>query len=214
MLRIESRQRHLKEPALPSHQISAALIAALGPALVAEPGTTAYDRATSPENTSVTQAPAAVLTPGTAAETARCVTAVLATDATISVQPAGHGAGRALGPDTVLIDTSRLTTIGIDPAARTATTGAGAIWADVQERAQPHGLLGLSGTARDVGVAGYTFAGGVGWLVRPHGLASARLRTVDYVDGTGRTRRAAADAPEPVDRDALCAFPGRPPRRP
>ena len=82
------------------------------------------------------------------------------------------------------------------------------MWPAVQAAADPHGLLGLSGTSPTVGVAGYTFSGGVGWFVRKHGLAAAALRSVEYVDGAGRLRHAAEDAPESVDREALWAFRG------
>ena len=78
----------------------------------------------------------------------------------------------------------------------------------MQEAAAPHGLLGLSGTSPTVGVAGYTFSGGVGWFVRKYGLASAALRAVEYVDGAGQLRRAAQDAEEQFDRAALWAFRG------
>jgi hypothetical protein len=70
------------------------------------------------------------------------------------------------------------------------------------------GLLGRSGSAPDVGVSGYTFGGGVGWLARSEGMAAAALRTVDYVDGRGTIRRAAEDADDLADRDALWAFRG------
>ena len=78
----------------------------------------------------------------------------------------------------------------------------------MQDAAAPHGLLGLSGTSPTVGVAGYTFGGGVGWLVRKYGLASGALRAVEYVDGAGQLRRAAQDAEEQFDRAALWAFRG------
>jgi hypothetical protein len=71
-----------------------------------------------------------------------------------------------------------------------------------------YGLLGAAGSAPDVGVAGYTFGGGIGWLTRAYGLASNALRSVTYVDGTGELRVASDDATEPVDREALWAFRG------
>ncbi len=48
----------------------------------------------------------------------------------------------------------------------------------------------------------------MGFLTRPHGMASSALLAVDYVDGNGRPRRAAEDAAEAVDREALWAFRG------
>jgi FAD/FMN-containing dehydrogenase len=123
-------------------------------------------------------------------------------------QATGHGAAGEVRDDTIIVDTAGLAEVDIDPAARTARAGAGATWAAVNAAAQRHGLLGRSGSAPDVGVSGYTFGGGVGWLARSSGLASAALRTVDYVDGRGAIRRAADDADDPADRDALWAFRG------
>jgi FAD/FMN-containing dehydrogenase len=74
--------------------------------------------------------------------------------------------------------------------------------------AERHGLLGLAGSSPTVAVAGYTFGGGVGFLTRPHGMASSALLAVDYVDGNGQIRRAEEDAPNAVDREALWAFRG------
>ena len=38
-------------------------------------------------------------------------------------------------------------------------------------RPQPHGLAALHGSSPDVGVAGYTLGGGIGWYARKLGLA-------------------------------------------
>ena len=74
----------------------------------------------------------------------------------------------------------------------------------VNAAAEPHGVLGLSGTAPDVGVAGYIFHGGIGWLTRAHGLASGHPNAVEFVDGTGAARR----TDEHTDPDLLWAFRG------
>lgn len=123
-------------------------------------------------------------------------------------QATGHGAGAHVDDSTVIFDTSRLTDVSIDPAARTAVVGAGATWAAVNAAAGRHGLMGLAGSAPSVSVSGYTFGGGIGWLARHDGLASGSLRAVHYMDGKGRLRTARDDAPEAADRDALWAFRG------
>jgi FAD/FMN-containing dehydrogenase len=128
--------------------------------------------------------------------------------ATVVVQATGHGAGGPVDDDQVLLDTSTLTGVTVDPTARTARIEGGSTWPAVQVAAQRHGLLALSGTSPTVGVAGYTFGGGVSWFIRKHGLASAALHTVEYVDGAGRLRTAADDATDPLDREALWAFRG------
>jgi hypothetical protein len=126
----------------------------------------------------------------------------------VVTQATGHGAGSAVDESAVLFDTSRLNAVAIDPRTRVATVGAGATWAAVNAAAEQHGLLGLAGSAPSVSVSGYTFGGGIGWLVRRDGLASGTLRAVHYVDGRGCERVAADDAADQLDRDAIWAFRG------
>jgi FAD/FMN-containing dehydrogenase len=185
----------------------AALLAEL-PSVTYLPGDDAYAAATAPDNSSFPQQPAAVVRVQSADDVARAVAIVARTGGLVAVQATGHGAGGPIGADTVLLDTSELDEVSVDASSRTAHVGAGAMWPAVQAAAAPHGLLGLAGTSPTVGVAGYTFTGGVGWFVRRYGLASAALRSVDFVDGAGRRRRASEDAPEPLDREALWAFRG------
>src|ERR1700761_4843072 len=184
-------------------------LAAVLPADVAlTPGDDGYGEATSPDNTSYEQAPAAVVRARSAADVAVAVQAAREAGGQVMVQATGHGAGVPVGPGAILVDTSGLDQVRVDAQARVARAEAGAGWSKVQEQAWPRCLLALSGTSPTVGVSGYTFHGGVGWLARPYGLAAATLRSVDYVDGTGLPRHAAEDSPDPVDREALWAFRG------
>src|SRR6201994_240968 len=185
-----------------------ALAAALPAEVVLTPGSQGYQDATSPDNSSCEQTPAAVVRARSGAEVAQAIQAVRAVGGQVMVQATGHGAGVPVGPGVVLVDTSALDRVEVDPEARVARVGAGTVWSKVQEQAWPNRLLALSGTSPSVGVSGYTFHGGVGWLARPFGPASGSLRAVDYVDGPGVLRRARADSPDPVDRDALWAFRG------
>lgn len=172
------------------------------------PDSADYLAATSPRNTTARQAPALVLRPRSSAEAAEAVAIARTRGAMLSVQGTGHGAARPIGPETVLADTSALTTVAIDTRRRTAHVGAGTTWSSLQGHAERYGLFGLAGTSPDVGVAGYTFGGGVGWFARAHGLAAGHLRSVRYVDGRGRIRTAADDAPDTLDQDAIWAFRG------
>lgn len=177
--------------------------------LLSLPGSSAYRAAITPLNSSTAQQPAVVAHPRSAQEVAQAVRWAVGQHLGVAVQASGHGAGARIEPDQVLIDTSALNDVSTDPAARIAHAGAGATWSALNSRAQQHGLFGLAGSSPTVAIAGgYTFGGGVGWLTRPYGMASSRLLAVDYVDGMGRPRRAAEDAPDPVDREALWAFRG------
>ena len=169
---------------------------------VQRPGDEGYASATSPRNSSGIQQPAAVVRAGTAGEVAECVAWTAAHGGRLVAQATGHGAAGSVGADEILLDTSELTAVEISDGR--ARVGAGALWSEINARAHRDGMLGLSGTAPDVGVAGYTFHGGQGWLTRAHGLASSRLQAVEFVDGTGALRR----ADENEDTEALWAFRG------
>jgi NADPH:quinone reductase len=185
-----------------------ALAAALPADVVLTPGSRGYQDATSPDNSSFEQTPAAAVRARSGAEVAQAIRAARDAGGQVMVQATGHGAGLPVGPGVVLIDTSALDQVQVNAEDRVVRAGAGAAWSEVQKQAWPHGLLALSGTSPSVGVSGYTFHGGVGWLARPFGLASGSLRAVDYVDGTGQARHAAEDSPDPADREALWAFRG------
>lgn len=172
------------------------------------PGSDGYLKATTPKNALARQHPALVARPIDADQVAACVRYAAAHGLTVVPQATGHGAAAELGDGVLLLDTSGLDTIQIDPSARAARVGAGATWGAVQAEAFPHGLLGRSGSAPDVAVAGYHFGAGAGWLTRPWGLASGALTAVDHVDGRGAVRRATDDAADPLDRDAMWAYRG------
>jgi FAD/FMN-containing dehydrogenase len=172
------------------------------------PGSRTYGNATSPHNATATQRPAAVALPATADDVAAVVRDAGERGWRVLPQATGHGAAGDVGPDTLLVDTSALDHVDVDPSSRMARVGAGATWAKVNAVAAAHGLVGLSGSAPDVGVSGYTFGGGVGWFVRAYGMASGALRAVRYVDGHGTLRTTADEDADPTDRDALWAFRG------
>ncbi|MGN6030937.1 MAG: FAD-binding oxidoreductase [Thermomicrobiales bacterium] len=102
----------------------------------------------------------------------------------VGVQATGHG---VLAPVTrgLLINTSRMQGVSVDPVARTARVEAGVKWAKVVPLAQEHGLAPLLGSTTDVGVVGYTLGGGTGWLARHYGFAADRIVSADLVTADG-----------------------------
>ncbi|RFS80997.1 FAD-binding oxidoreductase [Actinomadura spongiicola] len=84
----------------------------------------------------------------------------------LTVQATGHGT-HVPADEGVLLKTSRMARVLVDPSRGTARVGPGARWSDVIAAAAPLGLSPLSGSHASVGVTGYTLGGGVGWLARP-----------------------------------------------
>ncbi len=165
------------------------LRAALAGDVVAE-GEAGWDAARQAWNLTADQRPPLVVMAGTVADVAATVRFAAANGLKVAPQSTGHGAtsmGDLAG--TVLLKTSRLTAVAVDPAARTATVEAGALWSDVVGPAGEHGLVGLHGLSAAVGVAGYVLGGGIGWLTRLHGFASTHVRSFEVVGADGEPRR-------------------------
>jgi FAD/FMN-containing dehydrogenase len=83
--------------------------------------------------------------------------------------------------------------VEIDPAARRARAQAGALWEQAVAPASPMGLAALHGSSPDVGVAGYSLGGGVGWLARKYGLACNSLTAVELVTADSEQVRTDAE---------------------
>jgi FAD/FMN-containing dehydrogenase len=111
----------------------------------------------------------------------------------VAVRATGHGTFAEPGPDTLLIDTSGMRSVSIDPDRRAARVGAGATWGDVIAAAEPYGLAPLSGTNPTVGVTGFTLGGGHGFLSRKYGLAADNLVSAELVTADGELLTARAD---------------------
>ena len=158
------------------------------------PGDPGYDDARVPWNVAIDQRPAAVAYPATTREVADIVLAARRIGLRVTAQSTGHNAG-PLGAldDVVLIRTSAMTGVTIDPDARIARAEGGALWLDVVEAAAEHGLAALHGSSPDVGVAGYSLGGGIGWYARKLGLATNSLTAVEIVTADGTLVRAEAE---------------------
>ena len=79
--------------------------------------------------------------------------------------------------------------IEVDPAARTAWAEAGANAEEVTKAADAHGLVVGFGDTGSVGIGGITTGGGIGYLVRKHGLTIDNLVGAEVVTADGRCAR-------------------------
>ncbi|MBZ0214621.1 MAG: FAD-binding oxidoreductase, partial [Nitrospirae bacterium] len=120
----------------------------------------------------------------------------------VSTQATGHGQHRTCAG--MLVRTRSLKSVVVDPEKRTARVGAGCQWADVLQAAAPYGLGAMSGSAPHVGMVGYTLGGGVGLMLRKHGLAVDKVRSARVVLADGSV----VEASRTQDADLFWALMG------
>ncbi|MGH3024567.1 MAG: FAD-binding oxidoreductase [Gaiellaceae bacterium] len=158
------------------------------------PGDDDWDTARQAWNLAADQHPVAVVFPETSADVVAVVDYARVRGLRVTTQGTGHFAGSLDGfEDTILVRTTRMRGLEIDPEARTARAEAGVLWEDLVLAAGEHGLAGLAGSSPDVGVVGYTLGGGLGWLGRRYGLAANSVVAIELVTADGRLVRADRD---------------------
>lgn len=156
------------------------------------PSDPAYEQAVTPWNLLVRHRPAAAFRATCAQDVATAVRYARRNGLGVAAMATGHGTP-AVDAGGVLVNTTAMRDVTIDPARRTATVGAGARWCDVHAASAPHGLVGVCGSSSQVGVVGYTQGGGFGWLSRRLGFASSSVRAAELVTADGQIRTVDAD---------------------
>ncbi|MFC9440738.1 FAD-binding oxidoreductase [Nocardia sp. NPDC057030] len=155
---------------------------------VFRPGDPGYDEEVAGFQTADTHRPALVVGAVHAEDVRAAVEYAARQGLPVAVQATGHGLSVAADGG-VLISTRRMTTLDIDPEARTARVGAGVRAGALVEAAAVHGLAPLNGSSPSVGVIGYLLGGGTGLLAREFGYAAEHVRAIELVTADGRVRR-------------------------
>jgi hypothetical protein len=160
---------------------------------VCVPGQAGYDQARQAWNLTVDERPSVVVVAESASDVVAAVRYARAHGMRIAPQGTGHGAA-PLEPldEAMLLRSTPMRQVAIDPASRIARVEAGALWQDVIVPAAEHGLAALAGSSPNVGVTGYTLGGGLGWLARRYGLAANSVTAAELVTPGGELVRADA----------------------
>lgn len=156
-------------------------------------GDAEYDQARRVWNGMIDRSPAMIVRPKTTAEVAAAIKLARDTNLVLAVRGGGHNAaGLGMCDDGIVIDLSAMRGVRVDAANRVAYVQGGALWRDLDAATHPHGLATTGGVISSTGVGGLTLGGGLGWLMRKHGLAVDNVLAAEIVTADGQVRRASA----------------------
>src|SRR5690349_21690787 len=157
-----------------------------------------YDQARRVWNGMIDRSPRMIVRCTTTADVVSAVNFARDNNLVLAVRGGGHNAaGLSTCDDGVVVDLSGMRGVTVDPVKRTARVQGGALWRDFDAATHPHGLATTGGLISSTGVGGLTLGGGLGWLMRKHGLACDNVIGAEVVTADGQVRR--ADASENPD---------------
>jgi FAD/FMN-containing dehydrogenase len=158
-------------------------------------GDAGWDDAVLVWNGMVAKAPALVLQPSSATHVAAAVGFARDQGLLLSIKGGGHNmAGTSIAERGLTLDLSRMRDVTVDPDARLARVGAGCLLREVDRATQAYGLATPLGSFNsEVGVAGLTLGGGLGYLTRRFGWTVDSLEEVEIVTADGQIRTASRD---------------------
>ena len=161
---------------------------------VAGPEAAEFTTSCSLFNSTVTRRPAAVALPESAADVAAAVRFARDRGLDLSVRGGGHGySGHCIAEAGLMIDLARLNAVSVDPQARRARVGGGALLGVMDAATQAHGLAVTCGQITHTGIGGLTLGGGIGWLTNLAGLSIDNLVSAAVVLADGSIVRASAE---------------------
>jgi FAD/FMN-containing dehydrogenase len=154
---------------------------------VVGPGDPGYDAARRVFLPAVDRRPAVIVQPVDAGEVAHVVSLARETGIELAVRGGGHSyAGLDTTEEGIMLDLARLAALEIDAGSRVVRAAGGLTSGEVTRAAAPHGLAVGFGDTGSVGIGGLTLGGGVGYLVRKHGLTIDHLLGAEVVTADGR----------------------------
>jgi FAD/FMN-containing dehydrogenase len=161
------------------------------------PDDSAYEECRKIHNAMIDRRPAMIVRCAGVADVMAAVRFARTHGLLVAVRGAGHNvAGTSLCDGGMVIDLSGMKAIRLDPVTQTVRVEGGATWAEVNQELQAFGLAATGGFVGATGVAGLTLGGGLGWMVRKHGLALDNLISADVVTAESRLLTASASRNE------------------
>ncbi|MDQ3791311.1 MAG: FAD-binding oxidoreductase [Actinomycetota bacterium] len=145
-----------------------------------------YDEARTVFYGGIDRYPAAIVRVKDASDVSRVVTLARETGLELAVKSGGHsGAGHSITDGGILLDLAEMKNLEIDVSGRTAWAETGLTAGEYTAAVGAHGLATGFGDTGSVGIGGITLGGGVGFLVRKHGLTIDDLLAAEVVTADG-----------------------------
>jgi hypothetical protein len=160
---------------------------------VMTPGDAGYDEARAVFVGGIDRHPAVIIQVADTADIKRVLSLARETGLPLAVRSGGHAdAGPGVVDDGIVLDVRLLKGLEIDTDARVAWAGSGLTALEYTTAAAEHGLATGFGDTGSVGLGGLVLGGGVGYLVRKHGLTIDDLLAAEVVTADGQVRQADA----------------------
>ena len=145
-----------------------------------------YDDARRVFFTGFDRRPAAIVRVGDTSDVARVVTLARETGAELAVRSGGHSrAGYGTSEGGIVLDLSAMNAVEVDADGRAAWAQTGVKAGDYTRATGERGLATGLGDTASVGLGGITLGGGIGFLVRKHGLAIDDVLAAEVVTADG-----------------------------
>jgi FAD/FMN-containing dehydrogenase len=150
------------------------------------PDDPAYDEARAVFYGGIDRRPAMIVRAPDATAVSRVIALARDTGLDLAVRSGGHSvAGHGVCDGGIVLDLSDMRALEIDAERRTAWVETGLTAAEYTSAAGAHGLATGFGDAGSVGIGGLTLSGGVGFLLRKHGLTIDSLLAAEIVTADG-----------------------------
>jgi FAD/FMN-containing dehydrogenase len=164
------------------------------PGRVLGPGDDGYDAARGLFAGQLDHRPDAIVRAAGAEDVAAAVVAARDAGLPLAVKSGGHSpAGLSVSEGGLTLDLSGLGGFELDADGRSAWAGPGLTTGAYTTAAAEAGLATGFGDTPSVGVGGITLAGGIGFLVRAHGMTIDQLLEAEVVTGDGEIVRTDAE---------------------
>jgi FAD/FMN-containing dehydrogenase len=145
-----------------------------------------YDAARTVVAGHIDKHPAVIIRVANADDVKRVIQLARQTGLELAVRSGGHSAdGHSVTEGGIVLDLHDMKGLDVDPEARTVWAETGLTAAELSQALHRHGLAVGLGDTGSVGVGGITLGGGIGYLVRKHGLTIDSLLAAELVTADG-----------------------------